>query len=198
MNKRGDSKKQDYFFKLVKSRKTTYDFSNKKVEDEDLKKILEAARWAPSCSNLQPWRFVVIKNQNTIKQLVGVRVYCSLHNCTFCKSHLNKIPTVVVALLLDLKKWASNEKCIPKEKIGVYEAFMCLAMPASIMLFEALELGVDSYLITPDYKKASEVLKLKKDYMCPLLVGFGYEQKGASQKKKERRELKELVFYEKL
>ena len=88
--------------------------------------------------------------------------------------------------------------CIPKEKIGVYEAFMCLAMPASIMLFEALELGVDSYLITPDYKKASEVLKLKKDYMCPLLVGFGYEQKGASQKKKERRELKELVFYEKL
>ncbi|MEJ2595512.1 MAG: nitroreductase family protein [bacterium] len=34
-------------------------FSNKAVEKEKLQCILEAARWAPSSMNEQPWRFIV-------------------------------------------------------------------------------------------------------------------------------------------
>ena len=36
-------------------------FSDKTVLDDDLKTLFEAARWAPSSSNLQPWRFIVCK-----------------------------------------------------------------------------------------------------------------------------------------
>ena len=46
------------FLSLSKSRRTTYEFSDKSVKDKDLNKILEAARWAPSCANSQPWKFI--------------------------------------------------------------------------------------------------------------------------------------------
>ncbi|MCR8633657.1 nitroreductase family protein [Paenibacillus radicis (ex Xue et al. 2023)] len=38
-------------------------YSDRKVSDEDLNTILEAAHWAPSASNDQPWRFIVAKTQ---------------------------------------------------------------------------------------------------------------------------------------
>jgi len=34
--------------------------TNYEVSKEDLTSILEAGRWAPSASNLQPWRFSVV------------------------------------------------------------------------------------------------------------------------------------------
>ena len=49
---------------LIGMRKSTRAFSEKTVEPEKLKSILEAARWAPSASNIQPWRFIVaVKNR---------------------------------------------------------------------------------------------------------------------------------------
>ena len=34
-------------------------FSNRPVPLESLRSLMEAARWAPSCFNVQPWRFIV-------------------------------------------------------------------------------------------------------------------------------------------
>jgi len=34
-----------------------------------IEKILEAGRWAPSGSNLQPWRFIVIKNETILEMI---------------------------------------------------------------------------------------------------------------------------------
>jgi nitroreductase len=36
-------------------------FASRRVEDEQLDALLEAARWAPSCFNAQPWRFAVAR-----------------------------------------------------------------------------------------------------------------------------------------
>ena len=38
------------------------DFQNKPISEEAVTALLEAARWAPSGGNLQPWRFIVVKN----------------------------------------------------------------------------------------------------------------------------------------
>lgn len=40
-------------------------FSEKMVETEKLLKLFEAARWAPSSSNEQPWRFIIAKKGDT-------------------------------------------------------------------------------------------------------------------------------------
>ncbi len=43
---------------------------------------------------------------------------------------------------------------------------------------------------------ASDILKLGEKNSAPLIVGFGYEKKGAFQKKRERKKLNEIVFSE--
>ena len=47
----------------IKSRRTIRRFKPNPIDEEKLQMILEAGRWAPSFSNLQPWRFIVIKDQ---------------------------------------------------------------------------------------------------------------------------------------
>lgn len=46
-------------FELIKKRKSPVAFSEKKVAKDQLEQLFEAARWAASCFNEQPWRFVV-------------------------------------------------------------------------------------------------------------------------------------------
>jgi nitroreductase len=49
--------------KTIKNRRTIRKFKPNPIDEEKLQMILEAGRWAPSFSNLQPWRFIVIKEQ---------------------------------------------------------------------------------------------------------------------------------------
>ena len=49
--------------KAIKNRRTIRRFKPNPIDEEKLQMILEAGRWAPSFSNLQPWRFIVIKDK---------------------------------------------------------------------------------------------------------------------------------------
>jgi nitroreductase len=51
----------DEFLNLVKNRRTVRRFKSDPIPDEYVDKIIEAARWAPSGLNQQPWEFVVVK-----------------------------------------------------------------------------------------------------------------------------------------
>lgn len=53
----------------IKSRRTIRRFKPDPIDDEKLQMILEAGRWAPSFSNLQPWKFIVTKDQNLKNEL---------------------------------------------------------------------------------------------------------------------------------
>jgi nitroreductase len=52
----------------IMKRKSGRAFSDKPISDELLNSILEAARWAPSCSNTQAWNFVVLKEPKTLSK----------------------------------------------------------------------------------------------------------------------------------
>ena len=52
----------DSFLELVKTRRSIHRFKPDPIPDEYIDKVIEAARWAPSGFNLQPWEFVVIKD----------------------------------------------------------------------------------------------------------------------------------------
>ena len=43
--------------------------SPKPIEPETIRRLLEAARWAPSARNMQPWRFVVVRDQDMVRRL---------------------------------------------------------------------------------------------------------------------------------
>jgi nitroreductase len=63
----------DGFLDLVKKRRSMRRFKPDPIPDGAVEKILEAARWAMSGANGQPWEFVVVKDRETIARIVGIR-----------------------------------------------------------------------------------------------------------------------------
>jgi len=55
---------------VIVTRKSIRRYKPDPVPDEMIDKILEAARWAPTGENYQPWRFIVIRDQET-KDRIG-------------------------------------------------------------------------------------------------------------------------------
>jgi len=52
---------------LLRERRSIRRYDAKPVSDDDIKRILEAARWAPNGANLQPWEIIVVKNDEKIR-----------------------------------------------------------------------------------------------------------------------------------
>ncbi|MCW9066473.1 MAG: nitroreductase family protein [Ignavibacteriaceae bacterium] len=52
---------------LIKNRWSPRAFSSDPVEEEKIMSLLEAARWAPSCFNEQPWNFIIFKKENRVE-----------------------------------------------------------------------------------------------------------------------------------
>src|ERR671921_1075354 len=52
---------------IIAKRWSARAFSTKSVENSKLLSILEAARWAPSSRNEQPWRYIVFTDDNPDK-----------------------------------------------------------------------------------------------------------------------------------
>lgn len=62
-------------FDAIEGRKSIRRFKHTPVPDEDIMKILDAGRFAPSASNTQPWSFIVIKDRAVLKAMAtAVRV----------------------------------------------------------------------------------------------------------------------------
>jgi nitroreductase len=55
-------------FQALLERRSVRKFTEQPVAIEDLRRILEAGRWAPSGLNNQPWRFLVIRDNDPRKE----------------------------------------------------------------------------------------------------------------------------------
>lgn len=58
-------------FDAIRERKSIRRFKQTPVPDEDIKKILDAGRWAPSANNTQPWSFAVIKDKSLLREMAN-------------------------------------------------------------------------------------------------------------------------------
>jgi nitroreductase len=58
--------------RLIQDRRSIRQYSEEPVSEEHLAMLLEAARQAPSGENAQPWRFVIVKDPATRKQLGAI------------------------------------------------------------------------------------------------------------------------------
>jgi FMN reductase (NADPH) len=59
--------KTDQLLDVIRRRRSVRVYKKGKVNDEQLQSILEAARWAPSGANTQPWEFVLTRDPKTMK-----------------------------------------------------------------------------------------------------------------------------------
>ncbi|HUT80269.1 MAG TPA: nitroreductase family protein [Candidatus Bathyarchaeia archaeon] len=60
---------------LLKTRRSIRKYKQQPVEEDKLLKCLEAARWAPSASNKQPWEFIVVKDEKMRKKFAEIHPY---------------------------------------------------------------------------------------------------------------------------
>ncbi len=74
----------------IKNRRTIRKFKPNPIDEEKLQMILEAGRWAPSFSNLQPWKFIVTKDQNLKNELDKASKESVLH------LGINEAPLVIL------------------------------------------------------------------------------------------------------
>jgi nitroreductase len=56
--------------RLMRRTRAIRKFTARPVDDEVIERVLQAASYAPSARNSQPWRFVVIR-ERTVKQQLG-------------------------------------------------------------------------------------------------------------------------------
>lgn len=83
----------------IRNRRATPDFASSIVPDSDLKQIIEAGLHAPSGYNIQPWRFVVVRDAAQRKSLRGA---------SFNQPKVENAAVVIVACA-DLKAWQRGD-----------------------------------------------------------------------------------------
>ncbi len=54
---------------IIKTRRSVREYSEKQVSDEDIKFLIDCARFAPSGFNMQPWSFLVVKNKDVMRKI---------------------------------------------------------------------------------------------------------------------------------
>ncbi|NIQ07010.1 MAG: nitroreductase family protein, partial [Candidatus Korarchaeota archaeon] len=59
----------DSIWKVFRNRRTVREFKSTPVPKDDILKILNAARYAPSAGNVQPWKFVVLTKRKRLDSL---------------------------------------------------------------------------------------------------------------------------------
>ncbi len=74
------------FYELIRKRESIRNYTDRQIEEEKLKKILEAARLAPSAANKQPWEFLVIRSKELLEAIKR----------TYPKGWFIKAPCIIV------------------------------------------------------------------------------------------------------
>lgn len=63
---------------LILSRRSIREFSERPIEPEKIDKLLEAAMFAPSARNYQPWHFIVIQKRSRLDKLSEIHPYAGM------------------------------------------------------------------------------------------------------------------------
>lgn len=72
---------------ILRKRFSCRSFRAERLSREQVSRLLEAARWAPSAGNLQPWRFLVVEGMATRRALAAA---------AFGQNFVAEAPVVVV------------------------------------------------------------------------------------------------------
>ncbi len=60
---------------LLKTRRSIRKYKSTPVEEEKIQKCLEAAQWAPSASNKQPWEFMIVTDSEIRNKMAAIHPY---------------------------------------------------------------------------------------------------------------------------
>ncbi|MCJ7432388.1 MAG: nitroreductase family protein [Anaerolineales bacterium] len=162
----------------IKTRKSARAYIDQPVEDDKLNIILEAARLAPSASNRQEWRFVIVRELETRKKLAQIAGR---------QGFVGEAPIVIVACAeTDGHVMNCGQPCYPID----------VAIALDHITLAAVELGLGTCWIGNfDEKKVKEILGIPEKIRVVELMPLGYPADPSAIGKK-RHPLNTIVKYE--
>lgn len=136
-------------------------FLDKPVPEDALLRILEAARWAPSANNNQPWRFIVVRDP---QRLQAFREALNRGNRWAWRA------PVLIAVCA-----RAEDDFVRKDDPVTYHLFAC-GLAVENLLLAAVEEGLMGHpLAGYSAPKVKEALGIPEAYSVVAVVALGYE-----------------------
>ena len=176
---------------LFRARWSPRAFSDREVSNQDLKTIFEAARWAASSYNEQPWRFLVARKSD------GAAYDKLLHILHPFNQAWTK--TAPVLFIMAAKRTFSHNGS--PNRYNIHDAGQALAH----VFLQATALGLHAHGMAGfDYDRARTELGIPDDYDVGAAAALGYlgspdrledaQQRQGELAKRTRKPLNEIVF----
>lgn len=216
MENLGSEEMRQIAWDVIYNRRSVRKFSDKPVTDEDLKLILEAGRWAPSGEDAQPWRFIVVRDEERRKALGKISAQGSGRR--FSGEFITKSLHKRFAGLQDEEKKKAVFKKLTSGEVSAFVAVAPVtiavigrkdvwdlpydtsaAIENMLLMITALGLGA-CWVIAPcidirDELKVKEILHVPEEYKVISLIPFGHMDRLP--RPRPRLELGEIAFAEK-
>ena len=207
--------------KELVARQCVRQYSDKKISNEEIEEILEAGRLAPSWMNVQPWKFIVVEDEEQKKLL---------STCANFQKQIAEASHVIV-ILGDFSAWNNknfgkilsergmqedgikhilNDKGYNPSKnsktVLLARTMEQCSYAVSFMSLQAEHLNIGNCIIgafaneltvfNPEIAKAvREKLNIPNDMIIAGMLTLGYKRDTFKQTKKTRKTKEEVIFY---
>lgn len=172
-------------------RRSIRHYEKESIPAETIKQLINAARFAPSATNRQPWKFVEVKDEDLINHLgeaviqpfvtgAPVIIVCCIDRTVFTKELIKKrVEELVVAGVMNrevadmLYRRKMPEKA---EEAGIpVSAYIDIGIAVEHMVLKATSLGLGSCWVRMfNAELVSGILKLSPDIIPVALLPLGY------------------------
>lgn len=172
---------------LLKYRKSVRRYRNIPVPRELIDSCLEAARLAPSACNSQPWKFIIVDDEETKNEIVekSMTGLYSLNKFAFC------CPVLVVVVREKSKYIARLAGTLRDVKYSLID----IGVACDHITLQAAESGLGTCWIGWfDDKAVKKILKLPRNTQIDVILTLGYPEDN-SPKEKNRKSLEEIRTY---
>ena len=169
------------YFDVIRTRESVRDYNPVKPVDKDiLIKIAEAGRIAPSASNKQPWKFVIVSSDNMLEKV---------RQC-YPKDWYKNAPHILVVIGDRSKAWVRKA-----DEYNSIETDLTIAMDHMILAAEA-EGVATCWIAAFDNELLRNIMKLSDDEVIYSITPLGYPNDGYQKKdNKIRKSLNEIVEF---
>jgi len=166
--------------KEIKQRHSPLLFKKKTISEAKLKRCLEAARWAPSCSNNQPWKFVLIEGPRRIAKLAPA----------FPRGNHWCLNASIVGFIVSEPKL----DCVTEDNDNLeYFQYDC-GMAMMNLITQAEAEGLKSHQMAGyTEKEVKKILKIPKKSRVIVAFALGYEEKLKNYKREIHPRLLERI-----
>ena len=167
-------------YEAIKNRKSIRKYKPTPIPEEKLKNILNAMRLAPSAKNLQPWKFVVVRDEEIKRKLIP-----ACNNQKF----IAEAPVIIVGCALEDECFAYMGGYMGSWPVDLAIAFDHLTLTATSEGLGTCWIG------SFKEEKVKEILCMPKNVRVVGLTPVGFPDENPD--RRPRKNLDEIVCYDK-